>query len=125
MSHHSLKDRASSHPEDRDVAEIKKALATSGADKESATRSAASKYSCLSLGVNLPHFLQFSSLFDCMLLPGLNSYDSCEQGRSIRPPALPHGIETLIVCRLRSKLLHELPPVMHPVNRLLCLRCHC
>jgi len=41
MSHHSLKDRASSHSEERDVAEIKKALATSGADKEFAASSAA------------------------------------------------------------------------------------
>jgi len=41
MSHHSLKDRLSSHSEERDVVEIKKALATSGADKELTTSSMA------------------------------------------------------------------------------------
>jgi len=41
MSHHSLKDRLSSHSEETDVVEIKKALATSGADKELAASSAA------------------------------------------------------------------------------------
>lgn len=40
MSHHSLKGR-SSHSEERDAAEIKKALATSGTDKESLASSAA------------------------------------------------------------------------------------
>jgi len=60
MSHHSLKDRASSHSEERDVAEIKKALATSGADKEFAASSAAGTSLCLLLRVNTTHvFLSF------------------------------------------------------------------
>lgn len=62
MSHHSLKDRASPHSEETDVVEIKKALATSGADKESAASSTASRSSCLLFRVNPPHILQVLSI---------------------------------------------------------------
>jgi hypothetical protein len=61
MSHHSLKDRVSSHLEERDVVEIKKALATSGADKERAASSAAGRL-CLLLHVNPTHVAQVSSI---------------------------------------------------------------
>lgn len=90
MSHHSLKDRASSHFEERDVVEIKKALATSGVDKELAAPSAASRSSRPLRSIGPTHFFSvFPSFFDCMLLSGLNNDDSREQGRHIcSPPAI-------------------------------------
>lgn len=62
MSHHSLKDRISSHSEETDVVEIKKALATSGANKESAAPSAASESSYLPLRVSPTQIRQVSSI---------------------------------------------------------------
>lgn len=67
MSHHSLKDRISSHSEERDVAEIKKALATSGVEKELAASSTAGMSSRLLFHVNPTHVcLVLSIVCYCM-----------------------------------------------------------
>ena len=125
MSHHSLKGR-SSHSEESDVVEIKKALATSGVDKELAAPYTASGSSRLRT-VMSTHLISSDSpsRSDCMLLSGLDSDDACEQGRLIRSSALMQEIDTPIVRRIRPKLFHELPPAMHPVICLLRLRCRC
>jgi hypothetical protein len=108
----------SSHLEERDVVEIKKALATSGADKERAASSAAGRL-CLLLHVNPTHVSP--SLVDCMLLPGLDPDDPREQGRPVRLPASTQEIDRPVVCRFRPKLFHELSPIVHPVDCLLRL----
>lgn len=54
-----------------------------------------------------------------MLLFGLNSDDPCEQGWSIQSCALVQEADISVVRRVRSKLLHELPSAVHPVNCLL------
>ena len=57
-----------------------------------------------------------------MLLSGFNLDDPREQGHPARSPVPTQEIDRPLVCRFRSKLFHELSPIVHPVNCLLRLR---
>jgi hypothetical protein len=119
---HSLKDRISSHSEERDVAEIKKALATSGVDKELAASSTAGMFSCLLPRANPAHVHQVLSIVcycaASILMTLVNKVVDVF-------PTPDREIDGSVVRRFRSKLFHELPPIVHPIDCLLPLRRLC